>query len=374
MEVLLSVVAFLILLTVLILIHELGHFTAAILSGVTVEEFGLGLPPRAKKLFKKKGTIYSLNWIPFGGFVRLKGENAITQKERKAPGSFGSVSAWKKVVILSAGVFNNFVLAIVILAVGFSVGKWIPTYFTLEDMERSAAQGIIELELGVFISDVNSGEGAAKVGVPEGSIIAAVNGTEVRVPQDVADIQEGKRSVTYTILTGEGFKEEKKFSVQLEDGKSGVELVPFPVVLEATERNLETSVKLAFRETWAVSVMTVKGIGTLFSLLIRTGRIPEGISGIVGIAQMTHVSVQEGWMTYLRLVALLSLSLAVLNILPFPALDGGRLVFVFAEFVSRRPVNRQFELIINTFGFLFLIFLLILITYYDVIRLFTGEQ
>ncbi|MDP7645938.1 MAG: site-2 protease family protein [Candidatus Peribacteraceae bacterium] len=151
MTVLLSVVAFLLLLTVLILIHEWGHFTAARLSGVTVEEFGLGLPPRARKLWKSKGTVFSLNWIPFGGFVRLKGENAITNKERTSKGSFGSVAIWKRVVILSAGVFMNLLLAIVILTIGFSVGKWIPTYTTLEAMELSAQKGIIDLELGVFV-------------------------------------------------------------------------------------------------------------------------------------------------------------------------------------------------------------------------------
>ena len=373
MTVLLSVVAFLLLLTVLILIHEWGHFTAARLSGVTVEEFGLGLPPRARTLWKKKGTIYSLNWIPFGGFVRLKGENAITNKERTSKGSFGSVAIWKRVVILSAGVFMNFLLAIIILTIGFSVGKWIPTYTTLDGMKLAAEKGIINLELGVYVSDVISGESAAKAGVPKESVLSTVDGVPVTIPEDVVAAQEGKRVVQYTVKSGEGLETEENFTVRLKDGKAGIVLTPYPIKLDAPEHDIFMALGLAFRETWVVSTLTVKGIGTLMKSLAQSGRVPEGIAGIVGIAQLTHASVQEGFMMYLRLVALLSLSLAVLNILPFPALDGGRLVFVIAELISRRPVNRKFELMTNTIGFLFLIFLLLFITYYDVVRLFTGE-
>jgi len=366
-----SILAFILLLTVLILIHEWGHFTAARLSGVKVEEFGFGLPPRAKTLFKKGDTEYTFNWIPFGGFVRLKGENAPTEHERRSKGSFSSVAIWKRVFILSAGVIMNFVLAVVLLTIGFSVGKWIPTYFSLEEMETAAEKGIIELELGVLIQDVVSGGSAAKVGVPAKSRLIAVDKVPVIKPDEVSPLQEGKSYVTYTVRTGEAWESEEDFRVPVTEGKTGIEIVPFPVTLSAPQRAFVPALALAFRETWAVSLQTVKGIGHLFKTLLFTGKVPEGIAGIVGIAQLTHASVQEGFMTYLRLVALLSLSLAVLNILPFPALDGGRLVFVFAEFVSRRPVNRKFELLTNAGGFLVLLLLLLLITFYDVVRLFT---
>ena len=115
---------------------------------------------------------------------------------------------------------------------------------------------------------------------------------------------------------------------------------------------------------------TVKGIGHLVSSLVTRATVPEGITGIVGIAQLTHTSVQEGFMTYLRLVALLSLSLAALNILPFPALDGGRLLFVLIEVIARRPINRRFEVTTNAVGFGLLLLLIGLITYHDIARLF----
>jgi len=370
MTILLSILAFLILLTGIILIHELGHFLAARSVGVVVEEFGFGLPPRVKTLFKQGTTIFTFNWIPFGGFVRLKGENAITERERRSKGSFSSVSIPKRIMILVAGVFMNVMLAVILLTIGFSVGRWIPTFFTIEEMQTAADRGVINLELGVLIQEVVSGESAAKVGVPSRSHLVAIDGVPVTMPEEVVELQKGKNRVNYTVRTGEGWVEEQNYSVSLVNGKAGVDIILFPVVLSAPERTVSVALLLSLRETWAVSKQTVIGIGHLFSSIIRQGTVPEGIAGIVGIAQLTHASVQEGLMTYLRLVALLSLSLAVLNILPFPALDGGRLLFVFAELIRRRPVNRRFEMLTNTIGFGFLIFLLAFIAFYDVIRLF----
>ena len=371
MTVFISTLAFILLLTVLILIHEWGHFIAARISSVTVEEFGFGLPPRMKRLFKRGDTVYSINWIPFGGFVRLKGENAPSHSERLSEGSFSSVSVWKRILILCAGVIMNILLAIALLTIGFSAGKWIPTYSSLDDMESSAEKGVIDLTLGVLIRDVISGGSAAKAGVPAESWLYSVDQIPVSRPEQVAEIQSGKSRVSYAVRTGKGWEKEELFSVDLEGGKSGIEITVFPALLSASDRTIVTSFALALRESWVVSVQTVRGLGHMFKSLIFTGKIPEGIAGIVGIAQLTHASVQEGFMTYLRLVALLSLSLAVLNILPFPALDGGRLVFVFAEILSRRPVNRRLELLTNALGFIFLIFLLVLVTFYDVVRLFS---
>lgn len=370
MTFLLSALAFFFLLSLLILIHEFGHFLVARKFGVVVEEFGFGLPPSAKTLFWQGGTSFTLNWIPFGGFVRLKGENAFYEKERRAKGSFGSVSIPARVAILTAGVFMNYLLAIIILTVGFSVGRWIPTYTSLAQMEAAAAHGEIELDLGVLIAEVVEDGNAARVDVPAKSILTAVDGTPVVRPAEVSAMQEGKRSVTYTMLTGEDFSEERTFTVTLADGMAGVVLTPFPRHIAAPSRNVFSASLLSLRESWVITVQTVIGMGRLFSSLARTGTVPEGITGIVGIAQLTHASVQQGFMMYLRLVALLSLSLAVLNILPFPALDGGRLLFVIAELIGRRPVNRRFEILTNAFGFGFLLFLILLITFHDIIRLF----
>jgi regulator of sigma E protease len=367
MVVLISAVAFFILITSLILIHEAGHFFAARKAGVVVEEFGFGLPPRAKTLFAWRGTAFTLNWIPFGGFVRLKGENGDTDD---AGGNFTDASILARCVILLAGVGMNFLLAFLIFVFGFSVGRWIPTYLTIEEMEQAAASGQIEMELGVYIEEVMVGGGAAKAGIPAKSILIAVDDASIIQPADVVSKQAGKRTVRYTFLTGDAHAERQTVDVEVSpDGKTGVGLRSVPRQLSAPLRDPLTASMLALRETRVVTVQTIVGIAKLFSSLAQTGRVPEGVTGIVGIAQLTYTSVQEGFGVYLRLVALLSLSLAVLNVLPFPALDGGRLLFVLGEAVFRTK-DRRFEMITNSIGFGILLLVILLVTFYDVLRLF----
>lgn len=382
MIVLLSALAFMVLLTLLILIHELGHFAVARLCGVTVEEFGFGLPPRAKGLFTRSGTLFSLNWIPFGGFVRLKGENSMDGSERTQRGSFAAASVVSRILILVAGVCMNFVLALIILTIGFSIGRWVPTYLTDEAMQAAADRGEISMKLHVLIDRVVAGGGAATAGVPERSILHSIDGKEVTKPQQVSVLQEGKRAVTYRLLTGEAFAEEKTIRVSLVEGKSGVAVAAYPLDLSAPRRSLVAATMLAFRESWVRTQQAVVGIAHLVRSLLPlcpSGAthlfcrpfIPEGIVGIIGIAQITHASVREGFMAYLYLVAILSLSLAVFNILPFPALDGGRVLFVLVECVIRRPLNRRVEVYTNAVGFVFLISLILLITFHDIVRLFS---
>ncbi len=365
-----SALAFLLLLTVLILLHEFGHFWVARKAGVTVEEFGFGLPPRLMTVFKQKGTAFTLNWIPFGGFVRLKGENAENDSERRAPGSFSRASILARSAVLLAGVFMNFLFATIIFMYGFSAGHWIPTYVSFEEMRAAADAGEIHFVPGVVIDQVIPGGTALAAGLPSGSVLLKVDGTDVMLPSDVSKLQEGKTKVVYTFLRTPGETKEEKLTISVSGGKTGVGLRPYARELSAPNRTLVEAFILSLREAKVMTVQTVIGLGRLFMSLTQHARVPEGITGIVGIAQLTHESVQEGLSTYLRLVALLSLSLAVLNVLPFPALDGGRLLFVLAEAILRRPLNRRFETTTNAVGFVVLILLIVIITYNDVIHLF----
>lgn len=367
--VILSIIAFVFLLSFLVILHEAGHFFAARRCGVEVEEFGFGLPPRAVTLFTWKGTRFSFNWIPFGGFVRLKGESAEEEHELRAPGTIGGASIPARILILSAGVIMNFLLAIALFTVGFSAGRWIPTYVTFEEMLAAADRGDIAMEPAILIDGISPDGTAAAAGVPASSILVSVDGTPIRLPSQVADLQAGKEKVTYVLLTGSGFTQERTVEVAVADGKTGVALVPFPRQLSAPTHSIGEAVSLALRETGIMTVQTVLGIAQLFTSLAKTGTVPQGVTGIVGIAQLTYASVQEGFMTYLRLVALLSLSLAVLNILPFPALDGGRLAFVLVEWLRGKAANRTFELATNMIGFIVLIGLIVVITYFDIVRL-----
>lgn len=369
MTVLISAVAFFLLITGLVLIHELGHFLVARKAGVTVEEFGFGLPPRAATVFHWRGTDFTLNWIPFGGFVRLKGENASTKEERNRKGSFSSASIPWRCAILVAGVAMNFLLAFCIFVFGFSAGQWIPTYLSLEEMQAAADTGEIHLRLGVVIDDVLVGGGAADAEIPTGSVLLSVDGQPVTEPSDVVALQNGKRRVQYAYKTDIATEEVQTTTVSVDEGKTGVYLRSVPLELSAMPRSVTQAVALSVRETTVVTGQTVIGIFKLFTSLASQGTVPEGVTGIVGIAQITYASVQEGFMMYLRLVALLSLSLAVLNILPLPALDGGRLVFVLSELFIR-PGSRRFEVLINTVGFVVLLLVIVLVTFYDVFRLF----
>lgn len=363
-----SALAFFFLITGLILIHEFGHFIAARRAGIVVEEFGFGLPPKAKKLFTWQGTAFTLNWIPFGGFVRLKGENE-EDGGKKSKGSFAHASILTRCVILTAGVAMNFVLAVLIFLFGFSYGQWIPTYLTLEEMEAAASRGDIHMKLGVVIDDVLSGGGAEEAKIPKGSILVSIDGKPVQRPTDVVAFQEGKRRATYAYLPAGSTGAQVTATVRVDQGKTGIYLRTIPLELSAPKRNIVDAAILSVRETAVVTTQTVLGIGRLFGSLAQSGQVPAGVTGIIGIAQLTYTSVQEGFIVYLRLVALLSLSLAVLNILPFPALDGGRLLFVLSE-IFVKPGNRRIEAVTNAIGFAVLLILILIVTFYDVFRLF----
>ena len=246
MTVLLSAVAFLLLLSVLILIHEFGHFAAARRAGVIVEEFGFGLPPRARTLFVKGGTQFSLNWIPFGGFVRLKGENAMEEHERVSRGSFAAASVFSRVVILVAGVFMNFLLAIILLTIGFSVGRWVPTFTSIEAMQMAADRGEISLQLGVVIEDVVAGGNAQSAGILPRSILLSIDGTPVTLPEQVAEMQSGKQSAVYVVRSLDVKSSEHSVQVNLTAGKSGVVVSSYPIELSAPKRGLVTAALLAF--------------------------------------------------------------------------------------------------------------------------------
>lgn len=374
MVVLLSAVAFILLITGLILVHEFGHFAAARWSGVEVEEFGFGLPPKAITLFRKWGTNFTLNWIPFGGFVRLKGENA-TGTGAASKGSFAYAPIWKRSLILLAGVAMNFVVAIVIFLGGFSFGHWVPTYLTHEEMDAAASRGEITMRKGVLIESVLEGGGAKDAGVEAHMLLTAVDGQPVTNAEDVMRLQEGKRHVEYAMTSIDAMRAGEEGSVvktvSVTAGKTGVYLETLVLEASAPNRGPLEAARLALREVKVVTVETVLGIARLFGSLASQGTVPQGVTGIVGIAQLTYTSVQEGFGVYLRLVALLSLSLGVLNVLPFPALDGGRLVFVLSE-IFVRPGSRKVEAISNAVGFVFLLGVIILVTFYDILRLFAS--
>lgn len=365
----LTAIAFLVIFSLLVLVHEIGHFVAARKAKIKVEEFGLGLPPRAKKLWKDKlGTLYSLNWIPFGGFVKMLGEDATDKKALDDPESFASKSLWRRFTVIVAGVTMNFIMAIVLLTIGFTIGMK-PFLITPEDFQYHYEVGNIVGSPSLAIQDVIEGGIAAESGVLAGDVIKKINGQNIEIDSDVLEMQASFPTITYEILRGTELltfemtpDEDNKVGVSLNSGFEVEEIkdVRYPFY-QAPIEALKTSAVLGF--------LTVDMFGQLIVNLTKFV-MPTDVAGPVGIVQMTHKIVEVGdFMELIKFTALLSISLAVINILPFPALDGGRLVFIVYEAIARRKPSPTIEAYIHGIGYLFLMGLILVITWNDLDRI-----
>lgn len=365
-----TIIAFIVIFSLLILIHEFGHFYMARRAGIKVEEFGIGLPPRAKKIYKdSQGTVYSLNWIPFGGYVKLYGEDSSDPKVLKAKNSFASKTLWQRTGVIVAGVVMNFVLAWLLITIGFMIGMR-PFLITPQDLEQGIEQGIVDARQVLYIHEVEAGSPAALADIKSGDIIALFNeeaapvsetfGKHVKVGEKnhfkiIRDDKEMELNVMPSVEGRFGF------AISTEQFIVSVDNVRYPIYKAPIE---------AAKEVGRLSALTVKVFGDVIVSVVGKFTVPDGVAGPVGIAKMTHAFVQEGLMALLQFTALISISLGVINIMPFPALDGGRLLFIVFEAVLRRRPNAQMEAVIHTVGFVLLIALLFIVTWNDIIKLF----
>jgi regulator of sigma E protease len=539
MSFLLTAIAVVIIFSVLVLVHEYGHFMAARRAGIKVLEFGIGFPPR---LFKKKvgETIYSINAIPLGGFVRLLGEEATDEKALTNKRSYSAQSPWTRTKVVLAGVCMNFILAILLLTIGFSFGIE-PLLVTEDDLFNHLALGNVVTAPGFFVSSV--ADSASKLGISAGDKILAINDKAIMEVAQVEVLQKGKatKDIDVTLLNPKG--QVKKIHMPLASGKTdfGVTLKPFTefprlTILEvkpkslsskaglkvgdvilrmnsqevympadfetilsesgsvnfsilrgnniqqinvtlpdtkhvviadvfsesaaskagfkvgdiiisingtsvakpedvqdilkknpgkelvykifrnakeesinaksgegnllgvalshiASYRNTEISVyrstvltsiteikkvrynpwvafKQAVSESIRLTGYTAQAFGKTIGSIVSKFAVPEEIGGPVQIAYYTHAFIQEGFFALLRFTALLSLSLGVINVLPIPALDGGKLLFIVAEVITGKKINEKFESTIHLIGFVLLLLLIVLVTYSDIMRLF----
>lgn len=355
---------FLIILSVLVLVHEWGHYIFAKIFGVKVEEFGFGLPPRIKDLFIRKGTVFSLNWLPIGGFVKLYGEEYSEGDELLAgePGRFYDKSARIRAVILTAGVVMNFLLGILLFAIVYSfVGIPVKTdrvriVEVVADSPASAA--------GLSFDDVvkefrRDGEGVA---VKETSqLVELIN---ERVGKEAVLLVVGKdgKERIVTVVPRENPPEgQGALGIVL----SNVELTHFPWwQMPFRGALVGLSEALAWGKDIALGLVKM-----IYGLLTGQG-VPKDLAGPVGIYQVSGRVIQEGVLATLQFVGVLSVNLAVLNILPFPALDGGRLVFLGVEKVIGKKTKNRVEGYVNTVGMVLLLSLMLLITVRDLLRLF----
>ncbi|PIR47308.1 RIP metalloprotease RseP [Candidatus Uhrbacteria bacterium CG10_big_fil_rev_8_21_14_0_10_50_16] len=353
---------FIAVLAVLVLAHEFGHFAVAKWSGMRVDEFGFGFPP---KLFgiKRGETEYTINLIPLGGFVKIHGESG---EERDDPRSFASKSIWKRFLVLVAGVTMNVLLAWVLLSAGFMAG--LPTAIDGGDF----AGGNVKDEQ-VQITYVLPGSPAEEVGLVLGDRVLSVNGQSVIDAAQTRELiglaQAGEELELVIARTGEDQSRTIMVApVQIEEGliAIGTQLttvgyVSFPPHLALLNGATSTANMVA---------MTAVGFWDLLGRLVTGKGLGGDVSGPVGIAVLTGQVADLGFVYLLNFAAVLSVNLAILNILPFPALDGGRVFFLLIELIRRKPVTPKFEATVHAAGFAMLMILVVLVTYKDLLRFF----
>ena len=355
----------------LILIHEWGHFIVARRNGVDVEEFGLFFPPRAKVLTKKNGTTYTLNWLPLGGFVKLKGENDADRR----PGSFGAATTWVKSKIMLAGVAMNLIVAFVLLTVLAFVGmpKLLDNQFTIASDTK-----IVKNE--VLVGYVSEDSPAAQAGLLRGDQLVRFAGQPVAGAAELPEItqqhagetvaveyiRDGQQRTAEVSLLSEETIEESR---QTDEPRGYFGVAP-------TEYTLQ-------RSTWSAPIVgaglivqftgaTFQGLGTAISSLFHgdTTTASEQVSGPVGVFVVMRDGSILGFEFMLLVVAIISLSLAIMNALPIPALDGGRLFVLLVSRALKKPLTPKVEEAIHGAGFVFLLGLIVLISVVDVRRFF----
>ena len=358
-----TIVLFILILGGLVVIHEIGHFVTARLSNVRVLEFGIGFPPRAKVLRNKGETLYSLNWLPIGGFVKLEGEDGT---EVDDPRSFSHQGLAKKLTILVAGVVMNIVLAFVI----FTGIAWLASPF-----------------VGVKFFEVQPDSPAAAAGLQPGEAIVAVDGERYQfiagpnalvalreragetVVLTVADTTGAQRDVSVTLRS--------QAEIDAQKGALGISGAnkPFEGYFfgEYTTNDLATAARIGVEQTVRWMGLIVSGLASLVSSVVNDPTAPPPVSGPVGIAtQIGDIFWNSGPILTLYVAGILSANLAVVNILPFPPLDGGRMLMITLKRIFGARISLRAEQLTYVVGFVFLFAFIIWVTGFDIIRSLGG--
>ena len=369
-----TVIVFILILSVLVFVHEMGHFVVARRAGVKVFEFGLGFPPRAFSFYKDKegkwrkflkgqdiaevpGTLYSLNWIPLGGFVKIKGENG---EEAEDKDSFGNKKIWKRISILSAGVIMNVILTAVLLSIGFMIG--LPQII---DKENTKTLTVESAQIQIYSVEKDTPAHDAKI--QAGDVIVSIQEQEFVDIEKLSDFINEKEGEEITLKIKRGDEEiEKKITPQKSEeidravigvGLMKTGLVSYPWY-QAIYKGVSTTIEL--------TGFIVSAFYNIIKDLIIGVEVETDIAGPIGIAVLTGQVVKLGFIYVLQFTALLSLNLAIINFLPIPALDGGRVIFLIFEKLRGKPISARIENIIHNTGFALLMFLVLVVTFYDV--------
>jgi regulator of sigma E protease len=358
----------------LVVVHEWGHFIAARRGGVEVEEFGIGFPPKVwgKKVKTQKSKfLFSVNLLPLGGFVRLKGENDSDDR----PGSFGAAPLKTKVKIMTAGVAMNLIVALIMFTVLAWIGmpKLVDNQYTVGSDTKILEE--VKNKGAVVIDSVAAETPAERAGLKKDDQILSLAGQEVTKAADVGEIAKNNAGKTVPITVKRG-EQTTSYSVSLNSENTGNGYLGVVSASGETGREIRRSTwsapVVAFGLSAQFTELTFKGIGTALSSLARgdTAKASEQVSGPVGIAYILNAVSKIGFNFVLMVIAIISLTLAIMNILPIPALDGGRLFVTLLFKATKKPLTKEREELIHGGGFVALMGLFVLITIVDIKRFF----
>jgi len=358
-----TIIVFILILGLIIFVHELGHFILSKRAGIKVEEFGFGFPPRIFGI-KRGETIYSLNWLPLGGFVKIYGEDGKKKGDTDTGRAFYSKPIGTRAKILVAGVTMNILLAIILLGIGHWIG--LPTIIEHDDVVEGARIQIVQVALESPADESEIKMGDTIKGMVVGGEQVAVNSIE-----QIQEVTKAHRGEKITVVVERGNQVlEKEIIPRVfypeDEGPLGVALARTAIVSYPWYQSLYKGVVDTISLTWLIIVAFV----TIIWQLITTGKLVVEIAGPVGIFDLTGQAAQLGFIYILQFTAILNINLAIINALPFPALDGGRLLFLAVEKIKGSPISQKIENIAHTAGFVILILLMIAVTWRDVVRLF----
>jgi regulator of sigma E protease len=342
-----TIVIALIIIAILILAHEWGHFIVARRIGIPVHEFSLGF---GYKLFstRKNGVEYSLRLIPLGGFVRMAGEEP---GDMDNPNGFNTRKPLEKMAVAFSGPFMNFILAIFIFIYTFAV------------------IGVAQPMNDAIVGEVLKGKPADSAGLKTNDRVLTVNGKDVVNWNDfVGTIKNNNVGVPLELKIDRGGAISNITLKSIQDEATGKPIVGIYPQVEFERQGIINAIKLGFIQTYQMTTLLLGGLGMLF-----TGAASASdMAGPVGITNMVGEAARGGMVYLLSFTAFLSINLGILNLLPIPALDGSRMVFALVEAVRRKPLNPEKEGFIHWLGFLFLMSIIVFVTYNDIVRLIKG--
>ncbi len=362
---LVTVIAFILILSVLVLIHELGHFLVAKKLGIKVEEFGIGFPPRAwgKKIGE---TTYSINWLPVGGFVKLFGEDdagggkvgkSVVMSSGDVERAYYARPLWQRMSVVTAGVVMNFVLAVVVISFLF------------------ATQGVPLPTEHVKVTEVSHQSPAEIAGLRPGDQVISMNGVVLKDSNKfISETQKHKGKEVTLIVVRDGQEFATKITPRANPPKGQGAMGVAITNIEVKKYSWFEAPFYGTMEAAKFSLVILQGLVSMIGDFVLHGVKPQGVAGPIGVAQLTGEAVRAGWFAVLWFLSLLSLNLAVLNILPIPALDGGRFFFMIIEMVTGKKVSPKYEAIAHGAGLVALLALMALITVFDVARLIQGKS